>query len=69
MGWPHAPGLPRLVRPLLLLISLLAGRRLIVVLLCRGNSQNRDTYEHVACKFAAGVNPAAGQQQGQWNGR
>ena len=41
------------------------------VLLCRGNSQNRDTYEHVACKFAQGVNPAAGQQQvpGQWNGR
>ena len=62
--------------PLLLLISLLAGRLLIVVwhmcvLLCRGNSQNRDTYEHVACKFAQGVNPAAGQQQvpGQWNGR
>ena len=41
------------------------------VLLCRGNSQNRDTYEHVACKFAPGVNSAAGQQQvpGQWNGR
>ena len=39
------------------------------VLLCRGNSQNRDTYEHVACKFAQGVNPAAGQQQGGRYGR
>ena len=60
--------------PLLLLISLLTGRLVIVVLLMllsRGNSQNRDTYEHVACKFAQGINPAAGQQQvpGQWNGR